>query len=89
MQYEANMPLAQARETEFAWPGGYPIYGIMDDGEYLCHTCLHEPEVHEGGEADGWKFEGSQIYWEGPIVQCAHCNKDIESAYGDPGNEEE
>lgn len=24
------------------------------------------------------------IYWEGPTIQCEHCNADIESAYGDP-----
>jgi len=69
----------------FAWPGGYPVYAIMDDGEYLCFDCVRDnSEVHEGNQADGWRFEGADIYWEGPTMTCAHCNKELESAYGDP-----
>ena len=79
------MDLETARKTPFAWPGGYPIYALMDDCEMLCHKCLHEPEVHEGGDRDGWRFEGTEVYWEGPTLTCPHCNEDnIESAYGDP-----
>jgi hypothetical protein len=76
--------LQEAKENPCAWPGGYPIYAILDDGEMLCHDCLLSQPVHEGGEADGWRFEGAEVYWEGPNVQCAHCNAELESAYGDP-----
>jgi hypothetical protein len=73
-----------------AWPGGYPIYGLMDDGETLCFNCCkNEENVHEGGDADGWRFETAYIYWEGPGIACAHCSAILESAYGDPGAEPE
>ena len=68
-----------------AWPGGYPVYAIMDDGEMLCFDCCKDEEnVHEGGDADGWRFETAEVYWEGSDSYCAHCNKALESAYGDP-----
>ena len=75
------------KAISYAWPGGYPVIHIMDDGECLCADCVNDPTnpVHEGGEPDGWRIEGSDIYYEGPTILCAHCNKEIESAYGDPG----
>ena len=80
--YEANLSLADLRDNPFAWPGGYPIVAIMDDGESLCSKCINDSEVHEGGEPDGWRYEGSAIYWEGEPLICAHCYTEIESAYG-------
>ena len=59
---------------------------VMDDGEVLCDDCVNDPSnpVHEGGECDGWRIEGSQIHYEGPDEVCAHCGEVIPSAYGDP-----
>lgn len=76
----------QGKAISYAWPGGYPIVYIMDDGEVLCPDCVNDPAnpVHEGGDADGWRVEGSDIFYEGPAATCVHCNKVIESAYGDP-----
>jgi hypothetical protein len=64
----------------YAWPGGYPIGYLVDDGEYLCAACVNDPSnpVHLGGRADGWRMEGYQIL-EGTSedydggVNCAHC----------------
>ena len=80
------MGLDDARKptSRFAWPGGYPIYAVMDDGALLCHECLQEDEVHEGGDADGWRFETAEIFWEGPAEHCGHCGTLLDSAYGDP-----
>ena len=71
------------RETveAYAWPGGYPIGYLVDDGDLLCATCVNDPSnpVHYGGEADGWRIEGRQIL-EGSAedydghVYCAHCD---------------
>ena len=84
------MTLQEFRENgAWAWPGGYPIIAIMDGGEVLCFACIKgEASVHEGGDADGWRFEGAEVYWEGAPMNCAHCNAVIESAYGDPDAEE-
>lgn len=83
------MTLAEYRENgPYVWPGGYPAYALMADGEFLCHKCTtEEAEVHEGGEADGWRFEGADVYWEGPDMHCAHCGATLPSAYGDPDEE--
>lgn len=86
------MTLAELRENgPFAWPGGYPLIAVMDDGEALCIGCIKREvkHVHEGGDADGWRYEGADIYWEGPPLVCAHCYAEIESAYGDPDTEGE
>lgn len=78
------MNLQEARDNPYAWPGGYALLAVMDDGEVLCHDCLvREEEVHEGGERDGWRFEDVTVHWEGPPEQCAHCNKDLPSEYGE------
>ena len=82
IQYEANLSLSEARNTPYV--DGYNIVGVMDDGALMCNTCLNLPEVHERDESDGWRYEGSMIYWEGPMVMCAHCGNDMESEYGDP-----
>jgi hypothetical protein len=82
------MNLTDARKGRRAWPGGYPLYSLMDDGISLCHNCLQADEVHEGGEADGWRYEGSDVYWEGPDMQCGHCYSPLPSAYGEPAEKE-
>ena len=69
--------------SAFSWPGGYPTYAIMDDGAALCHACTsREEEVHVGGDADGWRYEGADIHWEGDPLICSHCGEEIPSAYG-------
>ena len=80
------MRLAEYLESGgYAWPGGYPIYAIMDDSELMCvDCCKKEEQVHEEGESDGWQFMTAEVYWEGPDLICCNCNKALESAYGDP-----
>lgn len=83
------MKLADAKRTPVAWPGGYPIYATMKDGEQLCFECLTDESnpIDETGEASGndpcWTFVDATIYWEGETLECAHCGQlVIESAYG-------
>jgi hypothetical protein len=87
---EATMSLDAIRDKDgqlpsFAWPGGYPMFYVMDDGEALCPTCANDPSnpVHEGGQADGWRIEGYDINYEDASLFCAHCSKRIESAYAE------
>ena len=69
---------------KFAWPGGYPIVAIMDDGEHVCADCLNDATnpLHFGGENDGWRIEGWEILegsaedYDGAVI-CAHCNSVI------------
>lgn len=79
------------KENPFAWPGGYQLNALMGDGETLCFDCVTtEEEVYEGenppqdGNDPAWQFVTAEVYWEGPPIQCAHCNKELRSEYGDP-----
>lgn len=77
-----------AIRNPYVWPGGYPVHIVMSDGETLCSDCaksnfrliiqatkddLHEP----------WQAEGADVNWEDENAYCCHCNKKLESAYGD------
>ncbi len=77
-----------AREADgslpaFAWPGGYAIAYVVDDGELLCAADA-TADGHEGGIPDGWRLEGFiSSDWhdigEGDWV-CSHCSKIISEA---------
>ena len=43
--------------TRYAFPGGYELYAITDDGGLLCHDCC-KTEFHQiasSYEGDGWR----------------------------------
>ena len=68
-----------------AFPGGYSILyldqsprGIGGCGDVLCPKCAEELHAAEP-RLDLTPF----IHWEGPADQCANCNKDLPSEYGD------
>ena len=72
----------------YAWPGGYPIEYVTADGGLLCPACANgengsEATINQDAPAD-WRIEAADVYWEGPVQFCDHCNSQIESAYGDP-----
>ena len=64
----------------YAWPGGYTIVYICDDGEDLCVDCMNDPDnpVHLTGASDGWKILDVYLAEEndrepGEQIACAHC----------------
>ena len=71
----------------YAWPGGYPVYAVMDDGESLCPSCAREnvrlilSATHDRDIHSGWYFSGAQVNWEDDSLYCAHCGKPLEPAY--------
>ncbi len=65
--------------VSFAWPGGYPIIYLCKDGGVVCPQCANENDWN--GEQG---VENGDIFWEGPAMSCDNCNAEIESAYGDP-----
>jgi hypothetical protein len=67
----------------FAWPGGYPLYYLCNDGEALCPSCMNDSSnpIHFDAPDDGWRIVGCDINWEDESLFCAHCNKQIESVY--------
>lgn len=77
-----NMTFPFAPLEKYAFPGGYEIFAVMDDGEILCADCVNDPTnpVHFSEDADGWRIEGidtSEGFDLGQTEHCAHCNKEI------------
>ena len=79
--------LENGNVQSYAWPGGYPIYFILQDGEAICPACVsrnrklineafadHDPQ---------WNVVSSCVNYEDDSLYCCHCNEKIESAYGD------
>lgn len=62
--------------------GAYTILYYTKDYEYLCADCA----TSDLDEEEEIVYD---VYYEGPVVQCSDCNKDLESAYGDPNDDEE
>ncbi|HEX4173966.1 MAG TPA: hypothetical protein VHY82_15970 [Acetobacteraceae bacterium] len=77
-----------AIRSKYAWPGGYPLYIVMQDGEALSIDAAREhfeqicraTLLHE---RNGWAAAGSDINYEDPALFCAHTGERIESAYAE------
>lgn len=75
----------QAHETRWpdsAWPGGYQLVYVADDGEDVCPPCMNDASnhFHFAGPDDGWKITWAYIAEErepedGEEIRCAHCNR--------------
>jgi hypothetical protein len=83
----------------YVWPGGYALHWIMADCEPLCWQCGAKRErksliraladkLMNRGVDKQWIPIAIDIHWEGVAMQCAHCNCDIKSEYGNPETEE-
>lgn len=65
--------------TKYAFPGGYELYAITDDGGVLCHDCCRsqfEYIVYSCGN-DGWKVVAvdSTVNCDMEDLHCDHCSK--------------
>ncbi len=85
---ETLRAVKQAIRQPRAWPGGYPLYIVMHDGEALsCDAARREwksiafSTLH--GLRDGWQALGVDVNWEDTALYCAHTGERIESAYGE------
>lgn len=72
----------------YAWPGGYPLFAITDDGGCLCHTCTKNNlglivKAIAQGLRNGWMVTNITVNWEDTELYCDNCNQRIESAYGE------
>lgn len=77
-----------AIHNPFAWPGGYPVYTVLSDGEMLCPDCARKEyrliaRATLNKDRSDWQAAGADILYEGSADYCAHCNKQLESAYGE------
>jgi hypothetical protein len=82
------MPRITLNRTEvlaYVWPGGYPRYAQMADGECMCISCVRDLSnpVHFMGANDDWKVSGFETNWEDDFLICSNCGTSIPSAYGE------
>ena len=74
----------------YAWPGGYPKYIVMVDGESLSinaakeHWRLIREDTLSGSGT--WQAAGVDINWEDGSLYCCHSGDRIESAYAEDGD---
>lgn len=88
MKVSESNELRKQIRARYAWPGGYPMYLVMADGGSLCIDCARKGYRNiyhslKNDIRDGWKPEGIDVNWEQTDLFCDHCNKQIESAYGE------
>ena len=82
------------RNGPYAWPGGYPCYWLMADGE-ACAFEVSKSQRREMLEAladyqdpgntynNYWRPVALEINWEDADLFCVHTGQRIESAYAD------
>jgi hypothetical protein len=91
MNRDAINAIKDIIRAPYAWPGGYPKYLLLSDGECLCKACARSEyrrvlRATRDADQSGWDVVGSDINWNDAGATCAHCYAAIESAYGD-GND--
>jgi hypothetical protein len=79
--------IKNAIRSRYAWPGGYPLYIVMSDGEALSIDAAREnykllcAAYIRGDKHDSWLAEGANINYEDENLFCIHTGEKIESAY--------
>jgi hypothetical protein len=89
--YQFNLALANGA---YAFPGGYPLYFRMADGEALSFDSAVENaglirDALISGYDDQWRVIALETNWETPDLFCSHSGLRIPSAYAeDEANEQ-
>ena len=81
---------AVLRNGSYAWPGGYPMFFIMGDGETMHVECVKArwrdvAWAHINNQFHNRDFlcDAADVNWEDGDMTCCECNKRIESAYAE------
>jgi hypothetical protein len=92
MANHAAQVLAQVKQairSPYAWPGGYPLYIVTEDGGVLSIESAKAEfrqiarDTIQRNKSSGWCAAAVDINWEDPDLICDHSGKRIESAYAD------
>ena len=77
-------------DGEFAWPGGYPTYFLLSDGEALSYDAARDNEdqivdsIASKDDNSGWRVIGKEVNWEDADLYCSDTGDRIPSAYAEP-----
>ena len=85
---------ATLRAGEFAWPGGYQLYFLTDDGATLSFDgarssleCCYDAIKTKSN--NGWRIVGCDVNYEDDEMTCAHTGAKIPASYGSPDEPDE
>lgn len=85
-EYNRYLKLATDR---FAWPGGYEIFFVTDDGGTLCSPCVEKEWdgcIADAYPNDGWNIVGFDHTGNtDEAVTCDHCNREVQAAWKEDG----
>lgn len=73
----------KVHKERYAWPGGYPLYAVTNDGAALCHACCGSQRAWIGTTtgSDGWCVIGMDVNWDETDLTCDHCGDRVEAAF--------
>jgi hypothetical protein len=78
-----NTALKAAIRTKYAWPGGYELFGICNDGAAMCCDCMRREYYliaysRRHKINDGWRVVAIDcaVNYDS-YIYCEHCNKTI------------
>ena len=80
--------LPDGKFPAYAWPGGYTLLYLDRENSTLCADCA-TTSADDPDEVPQFKPVACDVYYEGPNLYCDQCNAVIESAYGDPDEDED
>jgi len=79
MQRAPDIARFIARE-KFAWPGGYELFAVTDDGAALCFDCCRAQyrAIRAATPGDGWNVAALESAANcDSAVACDHCSRTI------------
>jgi hypothetical protein len=82
----AYIDSATGEYEAYSFPGGYPLYYVVEDGGELCPPCANENRAldprnyHEDPQ---WHIVAAGTNWEDADLKCDNCYLLIECAYAD------
>ena len=72
----------QLAKERYAWPGGYEVFFVCDDGGVLCSPCVvkeWDEVINDSEEGDGWFLIGfDHTGATDERTQCDHCYRVIQ-----------
>lgn len=80
---------AAMRNGPYAWPGGYPLFFVTNNGDILSFKGAKQnirnilEALKEDNIISGWRVSSLVINWEEPDLYCDVTGEFIESAYHD------
>ncbi len=82
---------AALRAGPYAWPGGYPLYFVTNEGEAMSFASVLErleEETRAIRDRDSSRIVACAVNYEDPALYCCHSSKRIKSAYAEDDAED-